>query len=699
MRKDQIFLADLTHVTPLGWGTETIPYAVACIKSWLCAHSPNADQFDVRLFKHPQQFIDAVLASEPVVVGLSNYMWNLDLSYSIAAAIKQRRPETLIIFGGPNYPIDDGAREEWLAAHPAVDVHVSGEGEGPFTALVDAWYAQRDIDAVKRQPIAGSHSIVEGQFMRHGDVGARMANLDMIPSPYLAGYLDEFLSDVTIVPLLESNRGCPFTCTFCVDGIGARTKVYWKSASRFEEELEYIAQRYSGKVLDLADVNFGMYKQDVDVTKAIVRVRERHGYPAYVHVATGKNQKARVLECVDLLGGSLRVSASVQSLDPEVLANIKRENIAVDELVQVAKSFNASDANTYSEVILGLPGDTKEKHMDSVLQLADADMKLISLFTLMMLDGTELTTKASMAKWACQTKFRIVPRCFGAYRFGDQLLLSAEPEEVAVGSNTMSFDDYLECRRFALTMGLFYQDRILYELYGFLKVNGIPPSVFLRTMHDRAHTFSDGIGELYRSFNEATRDELWDRRDALEAFVKSDESVIQKYITGELGNNVVFRHRALALLNLVDEIHEAAFAVADELLQARDARAAEPHSAYLAELKRYSAMRKRDLFGAPVRYAETFSHDFSRLVDQDFAEWPVALEQPVEIVFEHTREQQDMLMSQYAQYGKELNAIGRIISRMATSKLQRSVTFGGVSAGGADYAYVPGQKRSPSEFV
>ena len=700
MIKDTIFLADLTHVTSLGWGTETIPYAVACIKSWLCEHSAHKDRFNVRLFKHPQRFIDAVLAERPVIVGLSNYMWNLDLSYSIAEAIKRRRPETLIVFGGPNYPIDDGAREEWLRAHPAVDVHVSGEGEGPFAGLVDAWYRHGgDLDAVKREPIGGSHSIVDGAFMRHDDVGARMANLDLIPSPYLAGYLDEFLSDVTIVPLLESNRGCPFTCTFCVDGIGARTKVYWKSASRFEEELEYIAQRYSGKVLDLADVNFGMYKQDVEVTKAIVRVRERHNYPAYVHVATGKNQKARVLECVELLGGSLRVSASVQSLDPDVLKNIKRQNIAADELVQVAKSFNASDANTYSEVILGLPGDTKEKHMDSVLQLADADMKLISLFTLMMLDGTELTTKASMARWACQTKFRIVPRCFGVYQFGDEALLSAEPEEVAVGSNTMSFDDYLECRRFALTMGLFYQDRILYELYGFLKVNGIPPSVFLRTMHERAHTFSDGIGALYASFIAATRDELWDSRAELVAFVKSDASVVQKYVSGELGNNVVFRHRALALLNLVDEIHDAAFAVAAELLEARDPKAAAANADYLGELRQYSTMRKRDLFGEPIRYAAQFRYDFQRLVDRDFAEWPVTVDTPQDVVFEHTREQQEMLTSQYLQYGKELNAIGRIISRMATSKLQRSVTFGGVAADRVDYQYVPGQKRSPSEFV
>lgn len=697
----RVFLGDLTHASPLGWGTETMPYGVGCLKAWLMAHSPHAAALDVRIFKHPQRFIDACLAEPPAIIGLSNYMWNLDLSYSIVEAIKAERPDVFVVFGGPNYPLDDGDRERWLRRHPAVDVHVSGEGEAPFTALVDAWLAHSgNIGAVKCTPIPGVHALVDDRLLKHGDTGARTTNLDLIPSPYLAGYLDEFLEDVTIVPLLESNRGCPFTCTFCVDGIGARTKVHWKTASRFEEELRYVAARYCGKVLDLADVNFGMYKQDVEVTKAIVRVREQYGYPAYVHVATGKNQKSRVLECVDLLDGSLRVSASVQSLDPEVLENIKRENIAAEELVQVARAFNAVDANTYSEVILGLPGDTKAKHIDSVLKLADADMKLISMFTLMMLDGTELTTPASMARWQLQTRFRIVPRCFGAYRFRDRWLLSAEPEEVAVASSTMSFDDYLECRRFALTMGLFFQDRILYELYGFLRVCGVPASAFLRLLHEREAAFPAPIRALYQSFNEATRDELWTSKDALVAFVKNDPKVIDRYVAGELGNNVVFRHRALAFLHLVDDIHDTAFGIAGELAAQYAPDRAEDAALYLAELAAYSRLRKRDLFGPPVRLSAMFHYDFARLQAEEFQQWPERRAEPVEVIFEHTPEQVAMLESQYAQYGREVNAIGRIISRIATSKLQRTVRFGTeTSAPSGDFGAGAGTQRSPAEFI
>lgn len=698
MNRDLIFLGDLTHVTPLGYGTEMTPYPVACIKSWFLKNSRHASTCRIELFKHPQRFIDAFLKEEPAVVGLSNYMWNLDLCDSIAKEIKRRAPETFILFGGPNYPLDDEQREKWLKKRSVVDVYIIGEGEEPFARIVDRWYESQDIEETKRGAIDGCHALVDGKLYKGSDVSPRITDLDLIPSPYLHGYLDEFLQEMALTPLLESNRGCPFACTFCVDGIGARTKVYWKSAERFEQELEYIAQRYKGKVLDMADVNFGMYKQDIEITRAIARVRGRHGYPAYVHVATGKNQKTRVLECAELLNGTLRLSASVQSLDPEVLVNIKRQNISTSEIVKVAQAANASDANTYSEVILGLPGDTKEKHMKTVFQLADADMKLISMFTLMMFDGTELTTAASRKQWKCGTRFRIVPRCFGIYQFDGKTLLCAEPEEVAVESSTMSFEDYLDCREFALTMGLFYQDRILYELYRFLANFGIKASDLLRVLHARRATFSEGITSLYRSFNQATRDELWESKEALQEFVRAGEAVIQKYIAGELGNNILFRHRAEALVRLVDDIHDAAFGVASEQLREKDLEASRSYDAYLSELKLYSTLRKRNPFDDTQRYVRLFQYDLRELFEQNFEGLPVKLHEPVQVVFYHTEEQRAMLSSQVSQYGTELNAIGRIVSRIAMSKLQRAVAFNGVRVGKEIYAHTPGVKLSPSEF-
>jgi len=701
MNQNLIHLCDLTH-TSQGYAAELTPYPIACIKAWLVEYSRHRKSLEVELFKHPQRFIDAFIDQQPAVVGFSNYMWNLDLSYSIATEIKRDYPETVILFGGPNYPLEDHKRKSWLEQHPAIDVYILGEGEESFTGFVDAWIESGDIEHSVRSGGSGCHAVIDGQFIKSDDVSPRVSDLDRVPSPYLEGYLDEFLKEVPLTPLLETNRGCPFTCTFCVDGISDRTKVYRKSIERFEQELEYVAQRYEGKVLTLADLNFGMYRQDMDASRAIAKVKNEYDYPYHLQVSTGKNQKARVLNCAEILEGSLRLAASVQTLDPDVLKNIKRQNISVDNLIEVTKQANALNANSYSEVILGLPGDTKGKHFSTVFQLADAGLKFIPLYTLMLLEGTVLATDEERGRWEIGTEFRVVPRCFGVYEFNGRQILSAEFEEVCVFTNTLPHEDYLECRSLALTMGLFYQDRILFELYGFLGTLGINPSSLLAVLHERRMSLSPALTDLFRSFDEATASELWEDLAELESFTKADPETIQRYVDGELGNNVLFRHRAVALLDLVDDIHNVAFDIAKELVARTDPKSFDKHSAYMDELRMFSANRKRNLFKVGAETSDKFAYDFRSLLAADFEVAPVQLDEPIQIRFFQGAEQLEMVNDQIAVQGEDLNGIAKVVSRIPVAKLQRLVDFGAsadVMGSDDSVQFASPTPLSPGEFT
>jgi radical SAM superfamily enzyme YgiQ (UPF0313 family) len=683
MNEELIYLCDLTH-TSQGYAAELTPYPIACIKSWLFEYSKYPGRFQVEIFKDPQSFLDAFLEHKPAVVGFSNYMWNLDLTYTISKEIKSAYPETFIVFGGPNYPLEDHMREKWLKSHPAVDMYILGEGEEPFTGLMDAWHETGSLEGARRSGVEGCHTLIDGQFFKSNDVSPRINDLNLIPSPYLAGYLDSFLEEAPLNPLLETNRGCPFTCTFCVDGIKDRIKVYRSSLEKFEQELEYIAQRYTGKVLSLADTNFGMYVQDLDYSRVMAKTRKEYGYPWYLRTTTGKNHKERVLECAEILEGAITVSASVQSLDPEVMANVKRANISTEQLISVTKLSNAVDANSISEVILGMPGDTKEKHFKTVLDLANADMKFILQYTLMMLEGTEMATTVSREKWQPRPGYRIVPRCFGIYDFGGKEILSAEIEEVCIATPTMPFEEYLECRSFALTVGIFYGDRILFEMYRFLENFGIKPSDVLPILQERRSEFGPGLTELYRSFDEATREELWDNPEELERFAKSDPSIIRKYISGELGNNVLYRHRATAIIDLMEDIHEAAFGLAEELLKEKDPEAFEFYRPYLEELKVYSVLQKKDIYDVEMTHENSFNYGFKALAQGEFYGLPEKLEKPVSIRFYATDEQKAYLNDQLRIQGSDLNGKAKMLARIPVSKLQRTLTFDGERLAGAD---------------
>tara|TARA_B110000467_G_C18314886_1_gene480785 strand:+ start:42 stop:2123 length:2082 start_codon:yes stop_codon:yes gene_type:complete len=667
-------VSDLTHTSSSGiYATNLAPYPIACIKSYFLHYSKHAKNFNFEIFKDPKLFVDSFLKHKPKVIGFSNYIWNSDLAHEFAKKIKKINPDTFIIFGGPNFPLGDESRKKWLESHPEVDVYVVGEGEESFTNIVDIWIDSKDIRTAKIANIPGCFSLVDENLQKPTELNPRIPDLDKIPSPYLEGYLDEFLSESKLSPILESNRGCPFSCTFCVDGIPERSRVYKKSVDRFAAEMEYIAQHYDGKILTLADLNFGMYSRDVEISKAIAKVKEKYNYPYYIQVSTGKNNKPKVLECADILKGSMSLAASVQSLDKDVLINVKRNNISEEKLLEMTQVGNDMSANTYSEVILALPGDSKEKHFETVLKLADSQMNLISMYQCMLLQGSELGSESSRVQWNMGSKFRILPRCFGRYTFDDEEIIAAEIEEICVSTSSLSLDDYYECRTFALTEGLHYQDKILFELYGFLKFFNILPSNLIPELHKKRLTFSQGITDLYQSFDHDTRHELYDDREKLSQLIKTDRNIIDKHISGELGVNVLFKHRAISTLNLIDDIYDAAFSVSFELLEKQDPESYIKYKPFLEELKIFCKLQKRNVFDYDQIFEHTFNYDFQKLIHDKFQTLPEKSNTPLHIKFYTKDEQKQLIQEQIDERGSDINGIGKILSRTLGSMLQRTI--------------------------
>ena len=52
----------------------------------------------------------------------------------------------------------------------------------------------------------------------------RIKDINTVPSPYLSGSLDEFFN-LPLIPMLENTRVCPFSCTFCADGLASKIEL------------------------------------------------------------------------------------------------------------------------------------------------------------------------------------------------------------------------------------------------------------------------------------------------------------------------------------------------------------------------------------------------------------------------------------------------------------------------------------------
>lgn len=662
-------MCDLTY-TQQTVASEAMPLGIAMIAAY--CKEKFGKRVNFRMFKKPDDLIKSFLARLPRLIGFSNNLWNSDLSYSLAKEIKNLSPSTIIVFGGPNYPIEIEERQKFLEEHNAIDFYIFGEGEESFYQLIKTLAGNNfDITKAKEARLPNCHYFLDGNFIC-SEPGPRL-DFGKLPSPYLMGLMDGFFKD-NFMPLVQTVRGCPFCCAYCCEGQSYFNKVTFRNPEQIAEEIEYIAKRSKGnKNLNMADSNFGQYPQDLITGRAIARVQEKYNYPQYIHVAAGKNNKEGVLEAARITKGAIRLSASVQSTDPKVLANIKRTNVPLEALVKLAKSGKEVGSNTYSEIILALPGDTKKAHFKSIEEMMNMDLSFIRCFTLMIFNGADLGLEETRQKFGMITKFRVLPRCFGFYRFGKEKIFCAEIEEVCVANKTLSFKDYLDCRLFSLTVEIFYNDHIMSELFAFLKKFNIKPFELLSQIHKtRQEKFSSSLLKLYKAFLRESQNELWDSATELEKFVKNEKNM-KKYLNGEYGSNLIFKYKTLAYIKHIREIHDIIFGAAKGLLNKKKAKGAKNIFLFLDELKKYSLLQKVGLFNQKKEYNARFFFDIKKMIKHNLSLDPaeVKLAKPQFIRFKHSQKQKGIIKSQISQFGATIIGLARVLSRVHVKKIYR----------------------------
>ena len=156
--------------------------------------------------------------------------------------------------------------------------------------------------------------------------------------------------------------------------------------------------------------------------------------------------------------------------------------------LRIRSFITQNDGTTYSDVILALPGDSLARHMHTVCSLVDGGLHQIRNHTLVILDGSELGTDLHRERFHINTRYRVVPRGFGIYRFAGRELRSAEIEEVCVENETLSLEDYRRLlpggqslKRLAALIRGYAGDTLEWEANLVLDRNQVPPSVLGRS--------------------------------------------------------------------------------------------------------------------------------------------------------------------------------------------------------------------------
>jgi radical SAM superfamily enzyme YgiQ (UPF0313 family) len=666
----KISFADLTH-TGQTVQANVFPLGISMVAAY--AKQELGDEIDVEMFRYPDDLNTYLETNQPRIAAFSCYSWNINLACQFAHLIKKKWPDTITVFGSVNFPFDPEEQRAFLAARPAIDFYILNDGERPFVAFYEA-LRDADFNAAQlkaaRTPIPSTRYLADGELVA-GEMMERIMDMDTIPSAYLNGFSDKFFDGV-LAPMIETARGCPYACTFCVDGHRYSNKTRRFSQERIYEELDYIAQRTTVNEFVISDLNFGMFKQDIETAQYLAKLQDKYDFPKYLVQSSAKNNKANIIEISKILRGALAPAASIQTTDEEVLKLAKRTNLPVADLAELAATKESDDASFLAEIIMNLPGESKRTHFKTVFDMLDAGATLFRSYQFTLLEGTEAASRESREKFALQTKFRVMPRCFGSYDIMEEKVDVLETEEICVGSSAMTYEDYRDCRALDLTMEIFINDAIFYELLKFLDRYGVSRTEFVNEVHDHAVNGDSPLAAFYENFGKDEEENLWDSPDEVATFV-SRPGIVQDYIDGKYGTNEIHKYRTQALLRHMSVLHEIAFDVARSLLD--EAAENKEVTLYLSELCTFSMMRKDNFLDPDKTYSHIFHFDFAELVASNFTLDALSVMVPegmrMEVV--HTQEQSKLINRWISQYGRSESGLGRLLSRSQLSAMYRVV--------------------------
>lgn len=515
-RKDKdsclIYLADLVH-NYASKGPHTFPINIGYIAAY--AKKIYQDKIKIKLFKFPLDLIVSIKEKKPDILALSNYTWNLDINNRIIPWAKSLHEDIITVFGGPDYPITYEESTDYLKRTKDLDFYVLYQGEKGFANIIQRYFDSQSLVEMKSQELENC-SFYDRNTNRV--VASKkyiwIEDLDEIPSPYLTCILDEFFKD-NLIPLIETNRGCPYSCTYCAWGKANQKKVFQFSLERVKKEVEYIAKKI-GKtnLLMIGDANFGIFEKDVEIAKFLKYISKTYGYPKDLFVAWAKANPGRVIEIAQILSDMIGASSafgSFQTTDPIVMNNIKRTNFSFGDFKKIQDVFIKKNISVSSELILGLPGETKESHLKGLRKLFDCNTQSIICYNLRMLGGSELNTAESRERFGIKTKFRLIDGGFGKY----EGILSMETEEMVLKTSTMNMDEILYFRPIHFLVQFLWNYGYYKEPLSYLTSAGINPIDVIISMVENREKAPLSIKTILNDFIKESYDEWFNSREEI----------------------------------------------------------------------------------------------------------------------------------------------------------------------------------------
>ncbi len=421
--------------------TYYLPYAVGMLAAYAFNDEHIAEEYELKRIIYSLEDIDESIEGldNPFFVGFSNSIWNYQYNLEYAERLKSRYPECIIEFGGHHIP----PSTEYLDKYSFIDILIHRKGEEAFKGVLEELTKNDpDFSAIPNISFRTSRGIAT-------QTPEKQITISDYPSPYLNGVFDDIIKNKNyrFSCVLETNRGCPYNCCYC-DWGELNSKVRLFPLEKVLAELEWMSENKMEFVY-CVDANFGMFPRDEIIARKLAQLKTENGYPNRLQVSYSKSNHDRVFRINKLLadhGIGKGATLALQSLSPDVLDNIGRTNISREEYASQIARYRDAGISTYTELILGLPGETYESFTRGLCEILELGQhSSVSAYYCELLPNSLLSTKEYIDKF----KIKTVSTSLNQYHCENMDNMLSGFSSIIVETATMSVRDWIRANEFS----------------------------------------------------------------------------------------------------------------------------------------------------------------------------------------------------------------------------------------------------------
>ncbi len=297
------------------------------------------------------------------VVGIPVFTITAYAAFYTAALCKKALPDALVVFGNVHV---SSLPEQTLRECPDVDIIVMGEGEYTFEELI-----KKHISGTKIDDIASIRGIAyrDNGEIRINECRPLIPDLDVLPSIFDYVQVDSYLPFphyYRVLPAVSSitQRGCPFSCSFCSATIVHGKKTRFKSVRVVMDELKYLKQRYAIKSVYFQDSTMTMNKEYIlDLCRELKEADLGIEWSCFSRV---DRVDADILKAMKS-AGCWQICYGVESANEASLKIInKGGRVSIPLIEEIVAETKRAGISVLASFILGLPGEDERMVMNTI---------------------------------------------------------------------------------------------------------------------------------------------------------------------------------------------------------------------------------------------------------------------------------------------------------------------------------------------